>query len=311
MKKVFLILTTILLTYQINHAQYIHAPSDLEAENEYPFYIKVKWDDNSSNENGFYVERATNLDSSDWEVIGGVPQNFRIFNDYWVTHGRRYHYRVFAYNNSGVSNYSNIASIIAAGDTTNLPGRPTNLRVTGTSTTSISIRWDDNATNEFGFIIARRHQSDIVFEYIDTVQTDVLTYQDVGLTPDNIYFYKVCSYNGAGISDFSNTVSAATKESTGIISNHLEVPSNFFIGNNYPNPFNPVTNIKFGVPSGTFVKIKIYDSQGKEVETLLNQYLSTGTYTISWNAIRFSSGMYFYGIEADGFNELKKMILIK
>ncbi len=219
--------------------------------------------------------------------------------------------RVFAYNSSGVSNYSNIATIIAAGDTTNLPGRPSNLRVTNTTTTSISIRWDDNANNEFGFIIARRKQGEIMFDYIDTVQTDVLTYQDVGLTPDNVYFYKVCSYNGSGISDFSNTVSATTKESTGIIGNHLEVPKGFFIGNNYPNPFNPITNIKFGIPSPTLVKIRIYNSQGKEIETLISQYLSTGTYTVSWNAERFSSGMYFYGVEADGFNELKKMILIK
>jgi len=311
MKKVFLILAFFIICCPIISAQYIHPPSGLKAEPEDPFYVKVKWDDNSNNEDGFYIERAMTLDSVDWEAVGVVTQNIRIFHDYWVTHGRKYYYRSFAYNSSGNSNYSNIDSTIAPGDTINLPARPTNLRVAKTTTTSITITWDDNANNENGFIIARRKPGDIIFEYIDSVGMDVLTYQDVGLTPDNVYFYKVCAYNGIGISDYSNIVSATTKESTGVTGHNLEVPDKFFIGNNYPNPFNPVTNIKFGIPSRTFVKIRVYNSQGKEIETLLSQYLSSGTYTISWNAERFSSGVYFYGIEADGFKELKKMILIK
>lgn len=311
MKKVFLMLVFIFINYQITSAQFIYPPSGLEAENEGPFYVKVKWDDQSGNEDGFYVERATRLDTADWEVIGGVPQNVRIFNDYWVTHGKKYYYRAYAFNSMSVSDYSNIDYVITAGDTANLPARPTNLRVTGTSITSISVKWDDNANNESGFIIARKKEGQIFFEYIDTVQTDVLTYQDVGLTPDNLYSYKVCAYNEVGISDYSNTVSAVTKESTGIISNNLEFPDKFFVGNNYPNPFNPVTNIKFGIPQKSFVKITIYNSMGREIETLQNGFLSAGNYTISWNAERLSSGVYFYGIKADGFNELKKMILIK
>ncbi|MEO6694916.1 MAG: T9SS type A sorting domain-containing protein [Ignavibacteria bacterium] len=310
MKKVLTIFAIFCICNSLAYSQ-ITAPSNLRCETEHPFYVKVRWDDNSNNESGFFVERATNLDSADWEIAGRVSQNMRIFNDYWITYGQKYFYRSFAYNNSGFSGYSNIDSVIALGDTTNLPGKPTNLRVTNTTMTSISMIWDDNSNNEFGFIIARKKPGDIFFEYIDTVQTDVLTYQDVGLTPDNLYVYKVCSYNGTGISDYSNSVSAVTKESTRITRHNLEIANNFFIGNNYPNPFNPVTNIKFAIPSRSFVKITIYNSQGSQQEILLNNFLSSGTYTISWNAGTFSSGVYFYGIEADGFKELRKMILIK
>ncbi len=311
MKKFFLLAAALALSFRFTVAQNINAPTELEAQNENPFYIKVKWNDNSNNETGFYIERATSLDSANWEVLGGVGQNIRIFNDYWLTLNKRYFYRAFAYNEFGRSDYSNIDTIIAYGDTSNYPGAPTDLRVTKITMTSITINWNDNSNNESGFIIARRKPGDVLFEYIDTVQTDVLTYQEVGLTPDNIYFYKVCSYNLYGTSDFTNTVSGTTKSSTILVSNISVLSEGYFLSNNFPNPFNPATTIKFGLPAKAFVNISIYNSAGKEVESLVNADFNRGIYSVVWNANGFPSGTYFYKIQTDAFREVKKMILIK
>lgn len=80
---------------------------------------------------------------------------------------------------------------------------------------------------------------------------------------------------------------------------------------NYPNPFNPVTKIRFALPKSSFAKLVVYDMLGRELETLVNEQLSTGTYEADWNAAQFTSGVYYYKLSAGDFTETKKMILIK
>lgn len=311
MKKLITALFFVLMSSTISQSQYINAPSECDAEAQDPYNNRIKWRDNSNNEWGFYVERALESDSLAWETIGQVPPNERRIYDYWITPNRLYHYRVYAFNGSTRSNYSNIASVISIGDTSGLPATPTNLRVMKTTVKSITIRWDDNAYNEQGFIIARRSQDQLMFEYIDTVETDVLTYQEVGLTPDNVYYYKVCAYNEIGISDYSNTVTAHTRENTTNIIKYAVGPDGFFLRNNFPNPFNPVTTISFGIPVTSFVSLKVYNSLGREVNSLISEQLMPGSYSVSWNASNSTSGMYFYKLETEHFSEIKKMILIK
>ncbi len=97
---------------------------------------------------------------------------------------------------------------------------------------------------------------------------------------------------------------------TGIISDK-GVPAKYTLSQNYPNPFNPTTTIKFSIPAGSNVKVIIYDAIGKEVATLINSYFTQGNYQVDWNASSYSSGVYFYRIEAKNFNMVKKMILMK
>jgi hypothetical protein len=89
------------------------------------------------------------------------------------------------------------------------------------------------------------------------------------------------------------------------------VPKNFKLEQNYPNPFNPVTNIRFDIPHQSFVKLTIYNLIGGQVEVLVNNQLSAGSYVADWNASNYSSGFYFYKLEAGDFVETKKMALIK
>lgn len=90
-------------------------------------------------------------------------------------------------------------------------------------------------------------------------------------------------------------------------------PKDFVLSQNYPNPFNPVTTINFTIPNQGLVSLKVYDVLGQEVMTVLNEVLSSGSYSyeIKFNEKNLSSGSYYYRLEAGEFMETKKMILMK
>ncbi len=88
-------------------------------------------------------------------------------------------------------------------------------------------------------------------------------------------------------------------------------PSSYKLSQNYPNPFNPTTKLKFEIPKSGFVKLSVYDALGKKTETLVNEYLQSGVYEISFNADKYTSGVYFYRIEAGEYIDSKKMVLVK
>jgi dienelactone hydrolase len=85
----------------------------------------------------------------------------------------------------------------------------------------------------------------------------------------------------------------------------------FLLEQNYPNPFNPSTTIQFSIPHSAHVDLKVFNSVGQEVATLASEELVAGTYTRQWNAARSASGVYFYRLQAGGFTETKKLILVK
>ena len=89
------------------------------------------------------------------------------------------------------------------------------------------------------------------------------------------------------------------------------IPSENKLFDNYPNPFNPTTQIKYSVKEAGNVQLKIYDAIGKEVAVLVNGEKPSGTYTVNFDASKLSSGIYFYTIIAKDFYQTKKMILIK
>ncbi|MCX6159253.1 MAG: 5'-nucleotidase C-terminal domain-containing protein [Ignavibacteriae bacterium] len=81
--------------------------------------------------------------------------------------------------------------------------------------------------------------------------------------------------------------------------------------NNYPNPFNPVTTIKFQIPKDANVTLKVFNSLGQEIETLKSEYMKTGVYQVNWNGSRYSSGVYYYVLRSGSYTETKRMVMIK
>ncbi len=97
---------------------------------------------------------------------------------------------------------------------------------------------------------------------------------------------------------------------TGVEYNNEPVKT-YSLSQNYPNPFNPSTVISFTVPRSGHVTLVIYDLLGKEIERLIDEEKPPGSYNVSFNASRLSSGVYLYKLECNDFRDMKKMIVLK
>ena len=132
---------------------------------------------------------------------------------------------------------------------------------------------------------------------VDATLTDWTEASDIALAD------KLMEYYGPSGSWWDHAVSVEKVE--------VEIPANFELSQNYPNPFNPTTTINFSVPNESDVKIKVFDAVGQQVAVLVSDIVPAGTYQISWDASKLSSGIYFYSMQSDNFVQSKKMILLK
>jgi phosphatidylserine/phosphatidylglycerophosphate/cardiolipin synthase-like enzyme len=90
-----------------------------------------------------------------------------------------------------------------------------------------------------------------------------------------------------------------------------EIPTKFELLQNFPNPFNPSTTIKFNLASNSKVTLNIFNILGQKIESLINKELQAGAYQINWKAENLSSGLYYYVLETENFVDAKKMLFIK
>lgn len=125
-------------------------------------------------------------------------------------------------------------------------------------------------------------------------------------------------YNGSAWSPWNETyfIRATIQTTTSVAEISNEIPSEFELSYNYPNPFNPSTRFKYALPEGRNVKIIIYDINGSKVTELVNNYQGAGTYEVTWNGKndlgqQVSSGTYIYQVSAGNFNQTKKMVMLK
>jgi len=93
--------------------------------------------------------------------------------------------------------------------------------------------------------------------------------------------------------------------------NFANLPNSFQLYNNYPNPFNPTTNISYYLPEASKVTLDVYDVLGRHVQSLVNDVQPAGRHSLVFNARNLSSGIYFYRISAGSFSEVKRMLLMK
>ena len=96
----------------------------------------------------------------------------------------------------------------------------------------------------------------------------------------------------------------------------VEVPETVALEGNYPNPFNPTTNIRYNLTEPAHVKLTVYNTLGQKVKTLVNGFQSAGAQTVTWNATNqagqpVSAGIYLYKLEAAGQVKIMKMALTK
>jgi len=120
-------------------------------------------------------------------------------------------------------------------------------------------------------------------------------------------------YTAAFFNSMDDCIEACFPASTNEIN---QLPHAFYLYNNYPNPFNPVTTLRYGLPENGLVNITIYDMLGREVKTLINQTQDAGYKSVIWDATNdygktVSAGIYLYQIQAGEYISTKKMVLLK
>lgn len=135
--------------------------------------------------------------------------------------------------------------------------------------------------------------------------------------PSNIYYSTVVwKFYLLNNTMFAGTLYSAVWKTpysylTGVQSVSTQIPDKFLLQQNYPNPFNPTTKINFSLPVNSFVKLRIYNSLGREVANLVNEKLSAGSYAYDFSGELLSSGVYYYKMETENYSETKKMVLVK
>ena len=104
----------------------------------------------------------------------------------------------------------------------------------------------------------------------------------------------------------------AIVDSTTSIGEYEQGLHGYSLAQNFPNPFNLTTNISYSIQKSNFVTLSVYDLSGKNIHTLISDFQEIGTYYVDFDAHKFSSGIYFYKLEAGKeFVEIKKMLLIR
>jgi hypothetical protein len=119
---------------------------------------------------------------------------------------------------------------------------------------------------------------------------------------------------GAGAQSGSSSVYRTIKYrqvATSVKEEESDMPTGFSLSQNYPNPFNPSTTIRFALPKSGRVELKVYNTLGQEVATLVNEEKVAGTYSAQWNASSVASGVYYYRMQAGEFTATQKMLLMK
>jgi len=196
--------------------------------------------------------------------------------------------------------------------------------VSFTSTTNgnnATLNWSTSTeTNNSGFSLERKQvyssQSSVNNEEWKTVsfingngtttETQSYSFIDNNLSSGK-YLYRLKQIDFDGTFEYSNEVEVI-----------VAVPDQFELSQNYPNPFNPSTTISYTIANitlsgfeGSRVQLKVYDILGNEVVTLVDEFKSSGSYEVTFNASSLSSGIYFYQLKAGSFVETRKMILLR
>jgi uncharacterized delta-60 repeat protein len=143
----------------------------------------------------------------------------------------------------------------------------------------------------------------------ETVNASELEWDD--LVDGQTYWWRVKAFDTQGNGTFSNQTWNFTSVVSAISGDKVLLPTEYALHQNYPNPFNPTTVIRYDVPVTGKVSLAIFNLLGQRVTTLLDQRQAAGTHTIQWDAADWPSGVYLCRMEAAGFVQTRKMLLVK
>lgn len=180
----------------------------------------------------------------------------------------------------------------------------------------VILKWNTaTETENMGFQIYRSQIKDGEFEKITekiipgagtSGEAHTYSYTDQDVQSGKTYYYKLADVDFAGNMKFHGPISVTMEA----------IPTSYSLEQNYPNPFNPETNIEYQLPKSCHVLIKIYNTVGQEIKTLIDEKREAGFYQISWDGKdnsgkKVGTGIYIYQLKAEEFVAVKKMVMIQ
>lgn len=224
----------------------------------------------------------------------------------------KYYWKVSARNQAGSSPYSQTWSFKTKG----MPSVP--LRIAPVNNANnlskpVVFKWN-KAFESTGNGLIEKYLLEVTRDTVTMANYFLRTPADTVWTEDSIsynsvYYWRISAKSNLGWGPKSSWWKFTT--TTDISRINDIIPDKFELFNNYPNPFNPSTKIKFDLPENINVYLAIYDISGRKIEEIIKGKFNAGSYIINFNAGRLSSGIYFYRLVAGNFVSTKKMILIK
>lgn len=183
------------------------APSNLVASNVLTTRVELAWSDNSNDETGFVIERSTDGGTT-FTLLTIADVNATNFEDTNVLPETTYVYRVRSVKESLTSGWSDTVTVTTPA--IQPPAAPSDLIVTATTSTKVTLTWTDNSNDETGFVLERSTDGGTTFVSLATLDPNATSYEDLAVEPEHTYVYRVRSVREARQSDWSNTISATT-----------------------------------------------------------------------------------------------------
>ncbi len=146
---------------------------------------------------------------------------------------------------------------------------------------------------------------------LDTTTADTSLTSTTMLAASTIYFWTVLAINPYGESDWSAESRFRTGTALAVPTMEPEVPDRFALDQNFPNPFNPATVIRYQLPVTAGVRIAVYDLLGREVAVLVDERRPAGRYEVSFDGTALASGVYLCRLTAGGFRETRRLVLMR
>lgn len=170
------------------------------------------------------------------------------------------------------------------------------------------IQWDKNILDSANVFLIRKNE--VVKKLTKTTNPFYLWEIDLKSMLANDYRIKIVSSADTSIYDYSDSPFSIVDTITSVNKN-LTLPDSYSLYQNYPNPFNATTTIRFDLPGSSYTSLIIYNSIGQVVSELVNEDLTKGSYSISWNCLMQPSGIYYYRLKSGSYSETKKLVLLK
>ncbi len=269
-------------------------------------YSTIKYDPSSGSQ--MWVARyngALNLTDQAYALIVDIYGNVYVTGNSRVNVNSGSDYATLKYSSSGVQQWVSIYNGPASGNdyaSSIELDNSGNVYVTGSSTGTgtyddfTTVKYNSSGVQQWR---ARKNGTGNGYDFARGIVLD---------NYDNVYVTGISYGNGTNF-DFLTIKYTQGSRLNSVFNS--EVPDNFKLHQNFPNPFNPATKIKLELPKESNTKIAVYDVLGNELSVVVDEWLEAGSYEFDWNGSGFSSGTYFYKLMTDEFTETKKMILLK